>query len=273
MSETRMPNALVVDDDITGRSFLRALLKRAGYAVEVAASGEAALEMFKPGAFDVVFMDLMMPGIDGIETTRRLKKIAGEVFTPVIFVTGASDEDSLVRAIEAGGDDFLGKPVTPGILLAKLSALERIRRVHARTHALYSRLIEDQESAREVFDRAVTQRAFTSPALRSRLIPAEVFSGDLLLAARSPEGRLHLLVGDFTGHGLAAALGAMPVAEAFRSMVMKGFAPELMLGELNASHLGISGNLGAPDQQTASLGLILDHKHPGPDLKIVEILG
>ena len=72
MPDARMPNALVVDDDITGRSFLRALLKRAGYAVEVAASGEAALAMFQPGAFDVVFMDLLMPGIDGIETTRRL---------------------------------------------------------------------------------------------------------------------------------------------------------------------------------------------------------
>ena len=55
MSDTRLPNALVVDDDITGRGFLRALLKRAGYTVEAAASGEAALKMFRPGLFDVVF--------------------------------------------------------------------------------------------------------------------------------------------------------------------------------------------------------------------------
>ena len=188
MPDARMPNALVVDDDITGRSFLGALLKRAGYAVEVAASGEAALAMFQPGAFDVVFMDLLMPGIDGIETTRRLKRISGTTFTPVIFVTGAADEDSLVRAIEAGGDDFLGKPVTPAILLAKLSAMERIRRLHARTQALYARVIEDQELVRAVFDRAVTRRAFTSPALRSRLVPAEVFSGDFLLGGLAGAG-------------------------------------------------------------------------------------
>lgn len=233
MSETHLPSALMVDDDSTGRAFLRALLKRAGYAVEVADSGEAALECFRAGAFDVVFMDLLMPGIDGVETTRRLKLLAGNIFTPVIFVTGSGDEASLTRAIDAGGDDFLTKPVTPAVLLAKLKAMERIRVVHARTRALYARVIEDQEMAREVFDRAVSGRAHVSPALRSRLIPAEVFSGDLLLSALSPQGCLHVLVGDFTGHGLAAALGALPVAEAFHSMVARGFAAERILQELN----------------------------------------
>ena len=233
MSEAPVPTALVVDDDITGRAFLRALLKRAGYVVEVAGSGEAALECFRPGTFDVVFMDMLMPGIDGVETTRRLKLLSGDIFTPVIFVTGSGDEESLTRAIDAGGDDFLTKPVTPGVLLAKLRAMERIRVVHARTRALYARVIEDQEMAREVFDRAVSGRAHVSPALRSRLIAAEVFSGDLLLSALSPQGCLHVLVGDFTGHGLAAALGAMPVADAFHSMVAKGLDSDRILHELN----------------------------------------
>ncbi len=233
MSEARVATALVVDDDITGRAFLRALLRRAGYAVEAAGSGEAALECFRPGAFDVVFMDMLMPGIDGVEATRRLKLLSGDVFTPVIFVTGSGDEESLTRAIDAGGDDFLTKPVKPGVLLAKLKAMERIRVVHARTRALYARVIEDQEMAREVFDRAVSGRAHVSPALRARLIPAEVFSGDVLLSALSPERCLHVLVGDFTGHGLAAALGAMPVAEAFHSMVARGFAAQRILQELN----------------------------------------
>jgi CheY-like chemotaxis protein len=233
MAEPISPTALVIDDDVTGRLFLRGLLRRAGYVVEAVSSGEEALLHFEPGKFDVVFMDLLMPGMDGIETTKRLKALSGEVFTPVIFVTGAGDEQSLTQAIDSGGDDFLTKPVTANVLLAKLRAMERIRKVHARTRALYARVIEDQEMAHEVFDRAVSARAYLSPALRSKLVPAEVFSGDLLLSAKSPEGRLHILVGDFTGHGLAAALGAMPVAEAFHSMVSKGFAPDLMLQQLN----------------------------------------
>jgi serine phosphatase RsbU (regulator of sigma subunit) len=65
------------------------------------------------------------------------------------------------------------------------------------------------------------------------LIPAEVFSGDIMLAALSPKGRLHVLVGDFTGHGLAAALGAMPVAETFRATVALDLAAEAMLEMLN----------------------------------------
>jgi DNA-binding response OmpR family regulator len=230
---SRTHTALVVDDDPAGRAFLRALLKRAGYAVEIAVSGEDALERFVPGEYDVVFMDVMMPGIDGIETTRRLKARAGDTFTPVIFVTGADDEDCLVRAIDAGGDDFLTKPVTPGVLLAKLSAMERIRAVHARTRALYARLVEDQEMAREVFDRAVGADGATSASLCACLVPAEVFSGDLLLSAISPEGRLFVLFGDFTGHGLAAALGGLPAAHTFRGMVANDFAPEEIMVALN----------------------------------------
>lgn len=233
MPEHPLPVVLVVDDASTGRTFLRALLKRAGYAVETAASGEEALAVFVPGKFDVVFMDIRMPGINGIEATRAIKAMSAEIFTPVIFVTGEDDEDVLVEAIAAGGDDFLTKPVTPAILLAKLQAMARIRVVHERTRRLYTRVIEDQEFARQVFDRAVGRRAVVSSDLTFRLIPAEVFSGDILLSALSPQGQLYVLFGDFTGHGLAAALGAMPVADAFRVMVEHEYPVERILGELN----------------------------------------
>jgi len=66
MSEAQVPSALVVDCDLGGRAFLRALLQRAGCAVEVAGSGEAALECLRPGTFDVVSMDMLMPGFDGV---------------------------------------------------------------------------------------------------------------------------------------------------------------------------------------------------------------
>ena len=233
MVEAPAPVALVVDDSAPGRTFLRALLKRAGYVVEVAESGEQALALFVPGKFDIVFMDILMPGIDGIETARHLKSLSGVFFTPVIFVTGEDDEESLVRAIDAGGDDFLTKPVTPGVLLAKLKAMARIREVHERTRQLYALVVEDQEMAKEVFDRAVQSRTTSPAGLSSRLIPAGVFSGDLLLSAVSPDGRLVVLFGDFTGHGLAAALGAMPVSETFRAVVAQNLTLEAMLDQLN----------------------------------------
>jgi CheY-like chemotaxis protein len=237
MDEVNGKKALVVDDDATGRAFLRALLKRAGYVVDTANSGEEALEKFSPGVFEMVFMDIRMPGIDGIETTRRLKAAAREVFTPVIFVTGAGDEQSLVSAIRAGGDDFLVKPVVPEVLLAKLEAMSRIKAVHERTRRLYQRVMEDQHQALEVFDRSVAAKSVASPHIKYRIIPAEVFSGDLMLTAISPRGALHMLVGDFTGHGLAAALGAMPLADVFRASVEAGMVPAAILEQLNAKAL------------------------------------
>lgn len=237
MADAGPPTALVVDDDQLGRLFLRALLDRAGFAVTLAASGDEALRMFSPEAFDVVFMDMQMPGIDGVETTRRLKAACGEQFTPVIFVTGSGDEQSLVRAIRAGGDDFLVKPVVPEVLLAKLDAMTRIRAIHERTRQLYGRVMRDQRMALEVFDRNVAARNVDSPAVRSRIIPAEIFSGDLLLTAVSPRGCLHVLVGDFTGHGLAAAIGAMPLAETFRSAVTDEANSTTLLERMNRKAL------------------------------------
>lgn len=233
MNDSRQPNALVVDDDSLGRSFLRGLLKRAGYTVAVAASGEEALAGYSPDAYDVVFMDMQLPGMDGVETTRRLKAADGDSFTPVIFVTGAGDEQSLVRAINAGGDDFLVKPVMPEVLLAKLEAMTRIRATHDRTRRLYRRVVEDQQSALDVFNRSVAARNLASPAVQSRIIPAEVFSGDVLLSAVSPLGRLNILVGDFTGHGLTAAIGAMPLSETFRTAVAQECSPAALLDKMN----------------------------------------
>ena len=232
MPEARVPSALVVDDDEITGGILRALLEKAGYRVELALSGDEALARFRAASFEVVFMDLFMPGMDGVDTTRHIKRLAGDVFVPVIFVTGASDGGSLTRAIDAGGDDFLTKPIKAATLLAKLGAMARIRQLHERTRALYERVIEDQALAREVFDRTVFARHL-SPALHVRLIPAEQFGGDLVLSAMAPGGDLAVLAGDFTGHGLAAALGAMPVANAFGTMVARGDAPAQILAEIN----------------------------------------
>jgi CheY-like chemotaxis protein len=225
--------ALIVEDEVTNRMILKALLKKRGYKVIEAENGVEAIERFKQHAPDIIFMDVMMPEMDGYEATSEIKRLSGDLFVPIIFLTAMSDEKSLARCVEVGGDDFLSKPYSFTVLSAKVKAMERIRILHHDTRMLYSRMQRDEEIAEQVFSGAVIAGNVALEHIHSLIRPASVFSGDLMLTAYAPSHDLHVLLGDFTGHGLAAALGALPTSEAFRSMTAKGFAPQQILFAIN----------------------------------------
>ncbi|MET0026160.1 MAG: SpoIIE family protein phosphatase [Candidatus Thiodiazotropha sp.] len=225
--------ALIVEDEITNRMILKALLKKRGYQVIEAENGAEAVAVFQEHEPDIIFMDVMMPVMDGYLATEKIKELAGDHFIPVIFLTAMSDERAVARCIEAGGDDFLSKPYSQTILSAKMQAMERIRTLHQDTRALYSRMQRDEEIAEQVFSGAVVAGNVALEHIHTLLKPASVFSGDLMLTAFAPSHDLYVLLGDFTGHGLAAALGALPTSEAFRSMTAKGFAPQQILYAIN----------------------------------------
>jgi len=117
---------LLVEDSATLRLAMCGFIRKAGHEAVVAESGEEALQLVEANPVDMVIMDVEMPGLDGFETTRLIREFFGERWVPIIFVTGMSDEDSYQKGIEAGGDDYMIKPVSPIILTAKLRAFERI---------------------------------------------------------------------------------------------------------------------------------------------------
>jgi serine phosphatase RsbU (regulator of sigma subunit) len=225
--------ALIVEDEVTNRMILKALLKKRGYKVIEAENGIEAIQQFQQQGPDLIFMDVMMPLMDGYEATTEIKRLAGDQFVPIIFLTAMSDEKALARCVEVGGDDFLSKPYSFTVLSAKVKAMERIRSLHQYTRMLYSRMQRDEEIAEQVFSGAVIAGNVALEHIHSLLRPASVFSGDLMLTAFAPSRDLHVLLGDFTGHGLAAALGALPTSEVFRSMTAKGFAPQQILFAIN----------------------------------------
>ena len=115
--------ALVVDDDATNRVFIRALLVKEGYDVVLAEDGIEGVARFREVRPDIVFMDVMMPHMDGYEATRLIKELAGETFVPVIFLTALSDDEAMMSCINAGGDDFLSKPFKKNTLKSKIIAM------------------------------------------------------------------------------------------------------------------------------------------------------
>jgi signal transduction histidine kinase len=121
---------LVVDDDARNRRLLRAILTAKGYAVTEAADGEESLLIVADGGVDLVLMDVMMPGIDGIEACRRLRKDHPQGRLPVIFVTALADRDSRVRAKDVGADDFLTKPIDEFEVLVRVRNLLEVKAYH-----------------------------------------------------------------------------------------------------------------------------------------------
>jgi len=113
---------LTVEDDERIRTAVRMALEEEGWDVEETASGEAALDAFNRMPADVVLIDIMLPGIDGFEVCRSIRRL-GDV--PIVMVTARSDSHDVVAGLEAGADDYLRKPFDPKELSARIRALLR----------------------------------------------------------------------------------------------------------------------------------------------------
>jgi DNA-binding response OmpR family regulator/DNA-binding CsgD family transcriptional regulator len=111
---------LVVDDTLESLKFVTAALEAAGMTVLVAGDGAAALQSLALVVPDLVIMDAMMPGIDGFETTRRIKADPRLAGLPVIFMTGLTETEHVVRGLAAGGVDYVTKPIRIDELLARI---------------------------------------------------------------------------------------------------------------------------------------------------------
>lgn len=128
---------LLVDDSPESLGFLTEALEQAGVTVLVARSGEAALGIAQRVTPDVVLMDAVMPGLDGFETCRRLRAMATLTHVPVIFMTGLTETEHIVHALESGGVDYLSKPINVDELRARIRVhLANARRAQSARIAL-----------------------------------------------------------------------------------------------------------------------------------------
>jgi DNA-binding response OmpR family regulator/anti-sigma regulatory factor (Ser/Thr protein kinase) len=236
---------LVVDDDTLNRFLLVHMLEQQGYMDTFEAEdGVVAIELAKRINPDLVLLDVVMPEMDGLEVATRLKKLAGDIYLPIIFITALEDEESLARCLEVGGDDFVAKPFDKVILAAKIRAHDRTRLLSQKAHeqnkqlSFYRNAVEREHKIVEhIFANALSVKKSFTRYLDYCLNPATDFNGDLFLASESPTGGMYFLIGDFTGHGLASAIGALPVSQAFQTMSKKGLSLMEMAETINQTLL------------------------------------
>lgn len=213
---------LVVDDSKLQRKILSSSLKRWGYEVIEAASGDAALELCAERRPDLILSDWVMPGMTGIEFCKHFRSLTAETYGYFILLTSKSEKDDVAQGLDAGADDFLTKPVDGHELRARITAGERILEMQAELtlknqmitetldelQRLYDSLDSDLIEAKKLQQSLIRERyrAFPGGNLSLMLRSSGHVGGDLVGFYPAADGHLGLYAIDVSGHGISSAL-------------------------------------------------------------------
>lgn len=239
MTDSEFPVILAVDDVETNIDVLLELFSDQ-YDVSVAMDGESALETAFEDGPDIILLDIMMPGMDGYEVCRRLKADDKTKDIPVIFLTAKTAVEDEAQGLALGAVDYITKPVSAPLVLARVRshlALSQVRRTLALQNKALAehrdQLLLERQFIESVMVRIRETERFEARHLRFLVESVEKTTGDILLSGRRPDGGQNILVGDFTGHGLQAAIGGPTVSSFFYDMTEKGLAMSEILKSLN----------------------------------------
>lgn len=231
---------LIAEDTPTNIKQLESVVQRLGHQPVVATNGLDAVALYASEAPDLVFMDIKMPLLDGISAVKRIRGLDTNKWAPIIFYSALDSMQDIIHGLEAGGDDYIVKPASLQLLRAKINGYARLLNLQQEVLAYSKELTVWREQSEEqtrlgthVMERLTNADGLRDPMLQHFNLAAENFSGDLLCAARAPGDVFCVMLADAAGHGLPAALTALPLTQAFYSMTAKGFPLSSIAEELN----------------------------------------
>ena len=234
---------LVVDDEEPLRDMLGRRLQRDGYTVELAASGVDALRVLRASSFDLVLLDLIMPGLDGYQVLLKMKSEPALREVPVIMLSALDQEGGIARCIELGAEDYVSKPFSPVFLRARIEASLEKKRLRDKERQTYQALQSSEKRlAAELAEAAVYVRSLLPDPLEGevraqwRYQPSAELGGDILGFHWIDDDRLAIYLADVSGHGVGAALLSVSILNVLRSQSLPATDfcdPAAVLGRLN----------------------------------------
>ncbi len=217
---------LVVDDNELNRDLLSRRLRRDGHTVMVAEHGRAALDRLAEQPFDLVLLDIMMPDLTGYEVLEIMKGDAALAHIPVVMITAATEEESIVRCLSLGADDHLPKPFNPAILRARVGSSLAKKRLHD-AEQRHARTLERELEIGHEIQLGFLPETIPEPAgweLRAHFRPARQVAGDFYDVFPLPGGRIAIVLADVCGKGVGAALFMALFRSLFRALAEPQFA-------------------------------------------------
>jgi len=217
---------LVVDDNEMNRDLLSRRLRRDGHTVLIAEHGRAALDRLAEQPFDLVLLDIMMPELTGYEVLEIMKADGALQHIPVVMISAATEEESIVRCLLLGADDHLPKPFNPAILRARVGASLAKKRLHDAEQLHAKSLERELEIGREI-QLGFLPDTLPSPTgweVRAHFRPARQVAGDFYDAFTLDDGRVALVLADVCGKGVGAALFMALFRSLLRALAGSEFA-------------------------------------------------
>ncbi|MCI0700540.1 MAG: SpoIIE family protein phosphatase [Planctomycetia bacterium] len=239
---------LIVDDEELNREGLARRLQKHDYSVTVAKSGREAIELLGKSSFDLVLLDIMMPGMNGLEVLKFLRRVDSLLALPIIMVTAKSESEDIVEALELGANDYVTKPLDFPVVLARIrtqlalrGAIAQVkeleRKLDAHNRELESAAVElasaNDRLTRDLEAAAAVQRALL-PALPPELPgarfawtfePCSQLAGDYLNVFQLDDRHVGLCVLDVSGHGVASALLSVTASQLLARVARNGTTP------------------------------------------------
>jgi len=238
MTERRQKILIIDDNPINLRTLGASLTSE--FQIQIVTSGARGLEMAEKSPPDLILLDVMMPEMDGYETCRRFKANPCLQTIPIIFVTAMTENDAESTGLELGAIDYITKPLNIKIARQRIRNLlerETLRKelwmVNRKLEKQNQFLLQERKLIENIIIKMRHADRLDERYLRYLVAPVEVTAGDMLLATFAPDGRQLVLLGDFTGHGLSAAIGGPLVTYIFYELAKRGFSGELILREIN----------------------------------------
>ncbi|MCW5554046.1 MAG: SpoIIE family protein phosphatase [Verrucomicrobiae bacterium] len=234
---------LVVDDDESSREMLARRLRRCGYTVSAVPGGLQALALARSQEFDLVLLDMIMPGLDGFQVLAKFKADPELHETPVIMLSALDEENGIARCIEMGAEDYLAKPFNSVFLRARIGACLEKKRLRDRERQTYEALLQSQKHlAGELAEAAGYVSSLLPPPLEEpvklqwRFQPSAELGGDIFGYHWINPEQLAVYLLDVSGHGVGAALLSVSVLNVLRAQSLPGTDfgdPAAVLKQLN----------------------------------------
>ena len=239
--EAPKPKILVVDDTEANRESLARRLERRGYAVDTASGGEEALAKVAESPCELILLDIMMPGMSGLEVLERLRKDHQPADLPIIMCTAKDQSEDMVQAFELGASDYVTKPIDFAVVMARVETHLKLSGSMRQVRELEKTLSDRNAALEEAMKRtkadlnaaAKVQAAFLPHAppkvtgfnFAWKLLPCTELAGDSLNVFRLDVDHIAAYVLDVSGHGVAAALPAVAATR----LLMPGRDPDSIL--------------------------------------------
>ena len=231
------PLILIVEDNPASLEIMQVRLEASDYRVITATDGEEGLAKAQSSLPDLILLDVMMPKMDGLEVCRRLKNNDRLPFMPIIMVTAKTDTKDVIAGLEAGGDEYLTKPVDHGSLVARVKSMLRIKELHDTVIAQSTQLENQLKTASKIQTLFWPELPTPEGGIRTWAVsqPASYVGGDFYDAIILSDKSVLAYVADVSGKGVPAALIMAAVSTKIRAEASLQQNLNLILRAVNGS--------------------------------------